>query len=387
MSIRTSGAGRGGVRFEFATATRIVYGCGTRSEVPAAAAEMGRRPLIVTRASATLELPGMAGERFAVHGEPSVEVVREGIDRARAAGCDMVIALGGGSVIDTGKAIAALLANGGDPLDYLEVVGQGKPLTRPSVPFIAIPTTAGTGSEVTRNAVLASPAHQAKASLRSPYMLPALAVIDPELTLDLPRHLTASTGLDALTQLIEPYVSWRANPLTDLYCREGMRLAAAALREAWHNGRDLTARSDMSLASLMGGLALANAGLGAVHGLAAPLGGMFDAPHGALCAALLPHAMRVNIAALRTTGDEQGLQKFREAARILTGDEESTAEAGAAWVAALCREMEIQPLGAYGVRLTDVPALAEKAARASSMKANPVALDREQLEDLLTRAL
>ena len=374
--------------FEFATAARIVFGPGTVREVPAAAAAMGRRALVVTRASADISRTAITGEPFPIRGEPTVDVVRQGAQLARDTSCDLVIALGGGSAIDAGKAIAALLANGGDPLDYLEVVGQAKPLTRPSAPFIAIPTTAGTGSEVTRNAVLASPEHGVKASLRSPHMLPALAVVDPELTLDLPPALTASTGLDALTQLIEPYVSNRANPMTDLYCVEGLRLAASALRRAWHDGHDLGARTDMAFASMLGGLALANAGLGAVHGFAAPLGGMFDAPHGALCAALLPHAMRVNIAALHASpSHSEFLLRYAAVARILTGRADATPEDGADWVASLCRDLEIPPLSAYGVRPADVAALAGKAARASSMKANPIALTRGQLEELLTRAI
>jgi alcohol dehydrogenase class IV len=372
------------MRFEFATATRIVFGAGTVREVSAAAAQMGRRALLVARRSADIERLGIAGTPFRVHNEPTLETVRQGTQRAREAACDLVIALGGGSAIDTGKAIAALLANGGDPLDYLESVGRGRPLTRPAAPFIAIPTTAGTGAEVTRNAVLFSPEHRVRASLRSPHMLPALAVVDPELTLDLPPALTASTGLDALTQLIEPYVSCRANAMTDLYCAEGMRRAASALRRVWGDRHDLAARADMAFASLLGGLALANAGLGAVHGFAAPLGGMFDAPHGALCAALLPHAMRVNIAALSHNGS---LLRYAAVARILTGCADAAPEDGADWVASLCRDLEIQPLRAYGVTAGYVPVLAEKAAAASSMKANPIVLSRDQLEDLLTRAI
>lgn len=375
------------MRFEFATASRIVFGPGKVRELPAAAAEMGRRALLVTRASADFQRLGIVGEPFPIHGEPTVDMVRQGTLVARSAACDMVIALGGGSAIDAGKAIAALLGNGGDPLDYLEVVGQGRALARPSVPFIAIPTTAGTGAEVTRNAVLASPEHRVKASLRSAFMLPRLAIVDPELTLDLPPALTATTGLDALTQLIEPYVSCRANAMTDLYCVEGMRLTASALRRAWRDGHDLAARTDMAFASLLGGLSLANAGLGAVHGFAAPLGGMFDAPHGALCAALLPHAMLVNIAALRGVANQAALLRYAMAARILTGRPDATPEDGAAWIACLCAEMEIRPLRAYGVSQTDVPALAEKAARASSMQANPVVLTRGQLEELLIRAI
>ena len=349
---------------------------------------MGRRALLVTRRSADLKPLGLEGEPFAIGGEPTVDRVRQGFEQARASQCDMVIAAGGGSAIDAGKAIAALLSNGGDPLDYLEVVGRGKPLTRLSAPFIAIPTTAGTGAEVTRNAVLASPEHRVKASLRSPHMLPALAIVDPELTLDLPPALTAATGLDALTQLIEPYVSCRANPITDLYCMEGMRLAGSALRRAWHDGQDLAARTGMSLASLLGGLALANAGLGAVHGFAAPLGGMFDAPHGALCAALLPQAMRVNIAALRASPSHAGsVARYTTVARILTGDADAAPEDGAAWVDALCRDLEIRRLRAYGVGPSAVPALVDGAAHASSMQANPIVLTREQLEELLTSAI
>ena len=376
------------MRFEFATATRIVFGGGTVCEVPAAAREMGRRAFVVSRRSADWRPPGIHCTRFVVPGEPTVEMVRQGVEQARAAECDVVIACGGGSVIDVGKAIAALLTNGGDPLDYLEVIGQGRPLTAAPLPFIAIPTTAGTGSEVTRNAVLASPEHRIKASLRSPHMLPRLAVVDPELALDLPPAITASTGLDALTQLIEPYVSVRANLLTDLYCVEGITKVAEALPRAWRNGRDLDARSGMAFASLLGGLALANAGLGAVHGFAAPVGGMFDAPHGALCAALLPHAMRVNIQALRARapgGD--GLNRYAAVARLLTGKPYATPEEGVEWVADLYSELEVAPLRAYGVGPVDVPAVVDLAARASSMKGNPIVLTQEELEELLTSAL
>ena len=372
------------MRLEFSTAGRIVFGPGTVREVAPAAREMGQRALLVARRSADLKAAGLEGVRFAVHGEPTVDLVRQGAQVARDEGCDVVIAFGGGSAIDAGKAIAALLSNGGDPLDYLEVVGQGRPLTRPPAPFIAVPTTAGTGSEVTRNAVLASPEHRVKASMRSAHILARLAVVDPELSLDLPRALTASTGLDALTQLIEPYVSIRANAMTDLYCVEGLRRVASALRPAWRDARNIAARMDMAFASLLGGLALANAGLGAVHGFAAPLGGMFDAPHGALCAALLPHAMRVNIRALP---ESEALRRYETVARLLTGKSDATPEDGAAWVAALCRDLEVPPLRSYGVRESDIGPLVEKAAKASSMKANPVVLSHGQLEELLTRAI
>jgi alcohol dehydrogenase class IV len=300
----------------------------------------------------------------------------------------LVIALGGGSVIDAGKAIAALVTNPGDVLDYLEVVGRGLPLSFAPAPFIAIPTTAGTGSEVTRNAVLASPGHRVKASLRSPQMLPRLAVIDPECTLDLPPALTAATGMDALTQLIEPFVSIRANAMTDLYCREGIRLAAQSLRIAYADGDNLAARTNMALASLLGGLALANAGLGAVHGFAAPVGGMFDAPHGAVCAALLAPVTRVNLLALQQR-DAAGpaLHRYAEVARILTGHPMAGVGDLAPWLENLCTDLRIPPLSSYGIREDDVRSICDSAARASSMKGNPVQLEPAELLTALRAAM
>jgi len=380
------------MRFDFATAGRIAFGEGRLADVAPAAAQLGHRALLVTGSSKERAAPLLAkivaATTIAVTGEPTIEFIRAGAEAARDERCDLVIALGGGSVIDSGKAFAAMLANPGEPLDYLEVIGAGRPLAHPAAPCIAIPTTAGTGSEVTRNAVLASPAHRVKASLRSAWMLPALAVVDPELTHGLPRTLTASTGLDALTQLIEPYVSTRANSMTDLFCIEGMRHAATALPRAFENGGDREARASMSWASLLGGLALANAGLGAVHGFAAPLGGMFPIPHGAACAAVLPHAVEINIRALREREPEsRALGRYEEVARILTGRPQATAADGARWLGMLCRRLEVPALRTYGVTETDIPALAEKAARASSMQANPIKLTREELEESVSRAL
>jgi len=377
------------IQFEFATASRILFGEGTVREVPAAAAGMGRRALLVTGASGAnaaalrtaLEAAGVECVPFAVAGEPTVEMIRSGPREG-----DMVIAIGGGSVLDAGKALAAMLTNPGDPLDYLEVIGRGQALAVPAAPCIAIPTTAGTGSEVTRNAVLGSAQHGVKASLRSAWMLPRLAVVDPELTLGLPRAITASTGLDALTQLIEPYVSVRANAMTDQFCVEGMRRAAGALPRVWENGADREARGEMAWASLLGGMALANAGLGAVHGFAAPIGGMWSAPHGAVCAALLPYAMEINVRAL---GQRQpaGLVRYAEVARLVTGRPHATALDGVEWIAALCRRLEIPPLRTYGVAEADVAVLVEKAAQASSMKGNPIVLTGEELRELVSRAL
>jgi alcohol dehydrogenase class IV len=381
--------------FEFAAAGRIVFGEGALREAAPAAASMGRRALVVTGANPEraalvirgIEAAGVSCITFAVSCEPSIDLVREGSLLARAERCDVVVAVGGGSVLDAGKALAALLTNTGDPLDYLEVIGRGQPLEHTPAPMIAIPTTAGTGSEVTRNAVLASPEHRVKASLRSAAMLPRLALVDPELTWGLPQDVTASTGLDALTQLIEPYVSKRANPMTDLYCREGMRCAAAALPKAYANGADHAARRDMAWASLLGGLSLANAGLGAVHGFAAPVGGMFPAPHGAVCAAVLPHAIDVNIRALRERAPESdALRRYDELARLLTGSPQATAADAVEWTAGICRRLEIPPLRTYGVRPQDFGELAQKAAKASSMKANPIELTSGELMEIITRA-
>ena len=382
------------MRFEFATATRILFGPGAVAEVPPAAAALGRRALLVTGSDVERSAPlrerlsasGIATVPVAVAGEPTVDTARAGAQRAREEACDLVIGMGGGSVLDTGKTIAALLTNDGDLLDYLEVIGRGKTLANPSVPYIAIPTTAGTGAEVTRNAVLASPEHHVKVSLRSPFMFPRLAVVDPQLTHSLPPAITASTGLDALTQLIEPFVSNSANPLTDALCREGMRRAARSLRRAYEDGGNAAAREDMALASLFGGLALANAKLGAVHGCASPLGGLFPAPHGAICARLLAHIMDVNVRALQVHAAGSP-SRYAEIARILTGRSDATISDGIEWVRSLCADLEIPGLSRYGLTEAGIPTVVAEAQRASSMKGNPVVLSDRELAAVLRQAL
>jgi alcohol dehydrogenase class IV len=384
------------MRFEFASAARIIFGPGTVIQIGALARELGRRALVTTglnpvqgeHALGSLATAGVDYVTLVVSGEPTTDLARLGARLARESGCDLVIGLGGGSAIDAAKAIAVLAANGGDPLDYLEVVGRGQLLTQPSLPCIAIPTTAGTGAEVTRNAVLASPEHGIKASLRSATMLPRLALVDPELTYSLPPAVTASTGLDALTQLIEPFTSSKANSLTDALCREGMMRVARSLRTAYEEGRDAAAREDMALASLFGGLALANAGLGVVHGFAGPVGGTFHAPHGAVCAAFLPHVMAVNARALRARQPGgAALARYDEIARILTGQAAALADDGIAWVTSLAAALNVPSLAAYGVTTADFPVLVEKTAIASSTKANPIPLTPEELGEILALAL
>jgi alcohol dehydrogenase class IV len=384
------------MQFEFATATRIVFGAGAAAQIGANVKNLGRRALVVTgknparaeKLLASLSASGIGAATFAVGGEPEIATVENGVAVAKKERCDFVIALGGGSVMDAGKAIAAMLANDGELLDYLEIIGRGKALAKSSAPFIAIPTTAGTGAEVTRNAVLASPEHKVKVSLRSPFMLPRIAVVDPELTCDLPPALTASTGLDALTQLIEPYVCRRANPLTDGFCEQGISRAARSLRECVFNGQNKSAREDMALASLFGGLALANAGLGAVHGFAAPIGGMFPAPHGAICATLLSHVMAANLHALREREPQnQALTRYQKVAALLTGQPHATADAGVEWVQKLVADLPVPKLSAYGIREEHVADIVAKAANASSMKANPIALTPDELAQTLRLAL
>ena len=383
-------------RFEFATAAKIIFGAGTLREAGAAAKGFSQRALVVTgrdakRAGTLLKIlheAGVSAATFSVAGEPELATIEQGTALAKKEKCGLVIGFGGGSALDAAKAIAAMLANDGALLDYVEIIGRGKALTKPSAPFIAIPTTAGTGSEVTRNAVLSSPEHKLKVSLRSPLMLAKVAIVDPELTCDLPPALTASTGLDALTQLIEPFVCSRANPMTDGFCVEGIRRAGRSLRVASTDGKNKSAREDMAMASLFGGLALANAGLGAVHGFAGPIGGMFPAAHGAICVALLPHVMAANPRALLQRAPySAALSRYGEVARLLTGNAGATADDGVEWVRRLVSDLQIPRLGRYGIRGEHVADLVAKASNASSMKANPIVLTPDELADALQLAL
>lgn len=383
--------------FEFATATRIVFGSGTVSQAADALRALGAtRVLFVTGRNpdryrgvqTALSAAGLTYVVLRVEGEPTVDFVRAQTREAQLEACDAVLAVGGGSALDAGKAIASLIPNGGEPLDFLEVIGKGQPITRPSLPFVAVPTTAGTGSEVTRNAVLADPGAQVKASLRSPHMLPRMAIVDPELLVGLPPAIVAATGLDALAQNVEPFLSRRANPITDALAREGIVRSARSLRRMFDTGGDSSTREDLALTSLLGGLCLANAGLGAVHGFAAPIGGMFDAPHGAVCAALLPVSLEVNLRAMRTrTPHSPVLPRFDELARLLTGRPGATAEDGIRWIQELRDALGVPGLREYGVSDGDVPLLCERAREASSMKANPLDLTDEELTEIATRAL
>lgn len=355
----------------FATAGRIAFGPGVATQALDLAA--GRRVLVVTGANparADWLVKPLGAHVFSVPREPTLALVEAGVALARALDPDLVIGIGGGAALDTAKAIAALMREPGAVLDHLEVVGRGLPLTATPPPVIAIPTTAGTGAEVTRNAVIGVPGR--KVSLRDPRLLPAHALVDPDLTLDLPRQITLACGLDALTQVIEPYLCPQATPLTDALCRDAIPRGLAALPRVLADPGDRAARADMALVSLFGGLALANARLGAVHGLAGVLGGVTTLPHGAICGLLLPRVLAANRAALAPD--------HSAAARLDEVEGWIGAALGSPPLAALARLAAPLPR----LEVADPQAVARAAQASSSMAGNPVALGVETLAALLT---
>ncbi|KJF43120.1 iron-containing alcohol dehydrogenase [Draconibacterium sediminis] len=380
------------VNFSFATAGQIIFGNHSLEKVSNLVAGFGKKVVLVTgkNSSRAKELmakfsPGTDTVIFNVPGEPTTGLIEGGVQLARQHASDVIVGFGGGSVIDSAKAIAAMATNKGELFDYLEVIGQGKPLTEKPLPCIAIPTTAGTGAEVTKNSVIKSPENNVKVSLRSNYMYPDIAVVDPVLTWSMPPALTASTGVDALTHLLETFVSNQANPFIDMLCREGLTRISRSLRKAYKDGSDKEAREDMAMASLLGGMALANVKLGAVHGFAGPMGGMFPIPHGAVCACLMSAVIEENIQALRE--NKLDSSKFDELAKILTGNEKAMSNDAAIWAAELVAELQIPSLSEFGLTKEDFPVLVEKAKVASSMKGNPVELTDEQLFRILERSL
>jgi len=384
-----------GMKFEFATSARILFGNGCLANVPDIAKSFGNRALVVTGINRDMVNPFLNGltrmdigfEVLSIDREPTITDIEAGLSIARHLSCNLVIGYGGGSAIDSAKAIAAMANNSGDLSDYLEVIGKGKLLVEAPLPCIAIPTTSGTGAEVTKNAVIKSPEHKMKVSLRSPLMFPAVAIIDPELTWSMPPELTASTGIDALTHLLETFVSNQSNVFTDMLCREGMRRISSSLQLAWSDGTNASAREDMSLASLLGGMALANGKLGAVHGLAGPLGGMYTISHGTVCAALLPAVMETNIRLLSEQGLNDRLERYNDVARILTGNQFSSALNSAEWVRELVIHMKIPPLSVFGINKTEFPEIVFSSRSTSSMKGNPAVLTDKNIMSILKMAL
>ena len=383
--------------FDFVTSTRIRFGAGTQAEVPDFVRELGaRRLLLVTgrtpERAERLRRALLAADHemveLAVASEPTVELVRMAAQRAIAQRCEAVVAFGGGSAIDAGKAVAALVTNRGDPRDYLEGIGRGRTLERPSLPVVAVPTTAGTGAEVTRSAVLLTRHERNKINLRSLNLAPTVAIVDPDVVSDAPSALLMANGYAAFSQLIEPFLSSRANPLTDAWAREGMRRSVRSLRRAALEGPDASAREDLALASLLSGLCLTNAGLGAVSAFAAPAGGMLEAPHGAVCAALLAPVMAVNLRALRGRAPNHiALARFVEIAVLLTGRPSADALEAVTWLEALARDLQVPGLARLGLTPADVPGLIERAKHAPNLSSNPIELTNEELAEIADRAL
>lgn len=381
--------------FNFSISHNIIFGAGKITELSKVIETYGKKVLIVrtplekniSKVINIIEKANKEWISYTVEHEPTTVTIDDVVKSAREFNTELVIAIGGGSVIDTGKAVSALLANPGQLIDYLEVVGKGLPLQKRSVPLIAIPTTAGTGSEVTRNAVIEVPEKKVKVSLRGLFIQPEVALVDPEFTLSVPAQVTAYSGMDAFIQVIEPYVSIKANQMTDIFCREGIKSAATSLLKAYSDGNDLSARINMSWVSLLGGICLANAGLGAVHGFAGPIGGMFHIPHGAICASLLPAVMEVNIIALQQRDpDSISINRYQEIFQIVTGNPNASILAGLNWFRELQAKLQIPSLRKLGISKDNLSDIIKQSKIASSMKANPILLNDDELNEILEKS-
>lgn len=386
--------------FEFVAPARILFGSGQFERLGELSAKLGKRALIAFNGSEPLAnaakdrlaAAGLSSNLFRQRGEPTVSDVNSATEIARKEQADFIVGLGGGSAIDAAKAVAALVSNGGSALDYMEVVGRGQKLIRPSIPWIAIPTTFGTGAEATKNAVIGAPDRGFKASIRGAQLLAKIVLVDPVLGKDVPSKVIAQSGMDALCQLIESYTSNGAGPMTDGLAMTGLKRAPSALKRAYQNSQDLDALSDMALAAMLSGMTLANAGLGAVHGFAAPLGANFPIPHGAVCAALLPNVVRANVAALRASSkDHPTLARYAHIGRA-AGAAPATADADTVefliqFLFDLSQDLHIQPLSAFGVEDKDVDRIVALARKASSMRFNPIVLDDAVLASVLRDAI
>jgi alcohol dehydrogenase class IV len=381
--------------FRFSTSPNIIFGVGKISELKNVILAYDKKIIIVTapimnNISKVFDIIEKANKEWIttiVEHEPTTETINNVVRSARKFETQLVIAIGGGSVIDTGKAVSALLTNPGKLIDYLEVVGKGLPLQNRSVPLIAIPTTAGTGSEVTRNAVIEIPEKKIKVSLRGLFIQSEVALVDPEFTLSVPPRVTAYSGMDAFIQVIESYVSTKANIMTDIFCRDGIKTAATSLLEVYSYGDDLSARIKMSWVSLLGGICLANSGLGAVHGFAGPIGGMFHIPHGAICASLLPAVMGVNITALQQRDPQSNsLKKYKEIFQLVTGKPNTRIEDGLNWFRELYTKLQIPSLRELDITKNNFSDIIRQSKIASSMQVNPIVLNDEELNTILENA-
>ena len=377
--------------FSFTTSSKIVFGRGARNQIPELLKPFGSHILIfysksvgaVQEIEDLLLLSDYSIEKIVISGEPTDELLEGILQKAREMQIDAIVGIGGGSVLDTGKAISALVTNEGCLTDYLEVVGKGYSLKKPACPYVAVPTTAGTGTEVTKNAVIKVISKNVKVSMRDAPMIPRIALIDPELTFSVPAAVTASTGMDAFIQVLEPYCSQGANRMVDLFCREGIPLVAKFLTRAFRQPEDMEAREKMAWVSLLGGLSLANAKLGAVHGFAGPIGGMFDVAHGTICACLLPQVFRMNAKKILELKDEEMIGRFQNVAEWVTGMEGTEIQNAVDWFASLNEELSIPHLKDLGIDKKDFQVIIEKSINSSSMKGNPVLLDQNDLQVIL----
>jgi len=393
--------------FYIATLPRIAFGSGGLAQLPGYVAEFGNEILLVTGAASFLSShhwsalttrlhdTGVRFHHVALQGEPSPAFIDEIVQKWHGAPIHAVVGIGGGSVLDAAKAIAALLPLGHSVMDYLEDVGRGLSYPGPSLPLIAVPTTAGTGSEATKNAVLSEhgPAGYKK-SFRHEKMVAKIAIVDPDLLEACPPHLIAAQGMDAFTQLLESYVSLRANPFTDALAWSGLEAVAGGFMAAWHGGDGVDARrgrAAMAYGALLSGITLAQVGLGSVHGLAQPLGSLFAIPHGVACGTMVAAATATNITALRQRQPGgQALAKYGRVGRVLSGEAGLSGHDACDRLVAMLEEwsteMTLPRLGSYGITEETIPAIVA-ASRNNSMKSNPVLLLDDEIADMVRRRI
>ena len=391
--------------FSFASAPHIHFGAGKRLMIPQVLSSFGKRVLLVTGSAAfdhsdrcqeillSLDKEGFEIQRIRVHGEPSPSLVDAAVQEFRALLPDCVLAVGGGSAVDAAKAIAGLLPLGHSVMEYLEGVGRGKVYPGPSLPFVAVPTTAGTGGETSKNAVLSVQGEGGyKKSFRDDMLVAHSIIVDPELTLNCPPDITAACGLDAFTQLLESYVSSKASPMTDALAMSGMqKVRECFMRACRQGGEDIEARAGMAYAAFISGLTLANAGLGSVHGIAAPLGAYFPIPHGVACGTLLAQSTRVNIhAMLEREPENPSLGKYADVGRMFHNDDSlDDADARVALLELLERwteELNLPRLGVFGIDAADVSRIVS-GSRGNSMQTNPVLLSDEEISSIVASRL
>ena len=382
--------------FSISRLPRIEFGSGTLAKLPAIARGYGVRTLLVTGAGSLQNSPfwstvtdglrtqGMSWLHLAIPGEPSPQMVDEAVRSLRTESIDGVIGIGGGSALDAAKAIAGLLIPGNSVMDHLEGVGPELPYIGPATPFIAVPTTAGTGSEATKNAVLSVRGNNGfKKSFRDDKLVAEYALVDPDLLATCPPAVIAANGMDALTQLLESYVSSRAAPMTDSLAWGGMKAARDGLLAVYADAGNAAARERMAYAALVSGITLAQVGLGSVHGLAAPLGAFFPIPHGVACGTLVATATRVNIEAMRARQpDHPALEKYAQVGRLLSKQGQLNRDAAHSVLVdtldAWTRELKLPTLAHFGVTQADIPRIVAHS-RGSSMKTNPIQLDDSEI--------